>query len=56
MRTAVRGEPRPERRRAEKQRAERQRRDRRELERELLARVLHEAGPRNDPEPLPRVD
>lgn len=56
MRAAGRGEPRPARRRAEKQRAERQRRDRREMERELLARALHEAVPRNDPEPLPRVD
>lgn len=43
-------------RRRAKQHDERLRRDRRGLERELRERAELEAGPRDDPEPLPRID
>lgn len=39
-----------------KQHDERLRRDRRGLERELRDKAELEAGPRDDPEPLPRID
>lgn len=43
-------------RRRAKQHEERLRRDRRGLERELQERAELEAGPRDDPEPLPRIN